>query len=289
MEEYQKLISRFKRGIPMGIGTVVTVRPRANLDFGQYSVLNNIRKWYPGLEKRRGMGKFHSDEIQDTVIQELTFTMALGTDENIEYDLLGEAGTWTNARDKAVCDNVFDDQTTVEARTDFDSGPLYDIERGLLAWEISSGKDPARTVLSAAIDLIARNPIFAPADPDAVGCITLSGKAWDTGSSAVTSDFARANNIDLGLASDDLIAQDGRAMGTPYTFDLNAAGIAVLQNLIDDTDTRDYADFWIINHNFDFSNVDQAPDTSSHDNDYEGITGTPAQHPKLRITVQGPA
>ena len=41
-------------------GGVITVRDAALIPFGGYSTMNNVKKWHPGIQKRRGMTLLHS-------------------------------------------------------------------------------------------------------------------------------------------------------------------------------------------------------------------------------------
>lgn len=41
-------------------GGVITTRDAALIPFGGYSVMNNVKKWHPGMQKRQGMLKLHS-------------------------------------------------------------------------------------------------------------------------------------------------------------------------------------------------------------------------------------
>lgn len=43
-------------------GGVVTVRDISLLEFGQFSVMNNVKKWHPGISKRGGMIPLHTEE-----------------------------------------------------------------------------------------------------------------------------------------------------------------------------------------------------------------------------------
>lgn len=55
-------------------GGVITVRDAALIPFGGYSVLNNVKKWHPGFQKRRGMEKLHSTSNMDYAISLYQFS-----------------------------------------------------------------------------------------------------------------------------------------------------------------------------------------------------------------------
>lgn len=43
-------------------GGVITFRDEPLLEFGQFSVMENVKKWYPGISKRGGMVRLHTEE-----------------------------------------------------------------------------------------------------------------------------------------------------------------------------------------------------------------------------------
>lgn len=63
MDQFQQ--RKFKIGEGRGgafDGGVITVRDEALLPFGGYSTMNNVKKWHPGIQKRRGMYALHNTD-----------------------------------------------------------------------------------------------------------------------------------------------------------------------------------------------------------------------------------
>lgn len=268
MEDYEKQIENARRASPFQ-GGVITVRPRASLASGQFSVLNNARKWYPGLEKRRGMDKFHSVEIEEP-----------GTPTPITITSCGEhrvvifGSSLANARagisDQLAASVLVNFGTSTEVLSDYSgfSGGTWTITRCFFHFDLSP-IPPASVFTSATFRNYSPSTGLKNQYQVYGGNINFICAA----PAGVEADFLAFDATPISGVEGGFIPIVGQLESVP----LNATGLTYLQGK-----AGGVANMFCREYDHDVLNVDQSPDTTNYDAEFTGLGwGVPAERPAL--------
>jgi len=275
MDTFRKQVAQLDVGAPQFRGGVVTVRPKALIPNGAFSVLQNVRGFHPGFKKRDGQTKLSTTselvtKIVKVPLYNTTAAYAMG------YDSIADA-VWANAQgggtgDLTVISTEGNNNCIVK-----ESGGTYTVGRTFLFFDLSRMKGVCS---SASLYIRLRNGTnlasviakkWTGTDPD---LNTSTDPFAEADFDAFSGDYSAA--VDLsGYSAEDYIEIPLDA-GTP---DLAVTDITAAQG---NTDTS--AIFAVVLTEYTHDDQNSAPDAAAtHDCNF--YVGTADKQPYLSLTM----
>jgi hypothetical protein len=282
MDTFQKRLSPLDIGAPQFRGGVVTVRPRALIPVGSFSVLNNVRGFHPGFKKRDGQSKLHTTSQFATKSVEIPAYNAGVSTYASSYDTVANA-VWATARDAATgSGNTISTEHNNNCIA-LEAGGTYTVGRTFLFFDLSrtggvvsaanlviklrNGTNLASIIVKRftgnAPDLNDSADITADADFDAIGY------------TPATDDYSSAFDLSTTGAAD-----------TWQTIPLNALALTDINAAIGETDYNS-CQFMVVLTEYAHDDQDSAPAAAAtHDCNF--YIATAANLPRLQLTMSTP-
>lgn len=248
------------RGGPFD-GGVITVRDAALIPFGGYSTMDNVKKWHPGMQKRRGMDKLHSTVEPGELIE--VNPVFDGYSQN-------QKSTWAVAR-TAPAQLVNNTGIGAFTRTlEFAPGSTTIIQRGWL--DFDNIVLPPGAIVSASLTLTSNSTLSYSGN----FTVVLSTKPFG---SLITADHASFTGLNLGVST----PMNNGIAGEQFVMPFTAAGLSYL-----DTTVRSsgQAGFMFTDYDYDYLNIPSA----GVDSRFIWRTvdhATPGDRPLLSIQMAG--
>ena len=239
MDTFEKRQGQIAAGLPVPFeGGSETVRPRAQVRFGGFSLVKNMRGWHPGMEKRKGDIKTNSEEYFVKSFASLDSGYGARNDNN-----------WNGVHDAATAAAVFGpNRNRIIVRTlQYNDGEddIYTLNRAWLSFDLSN---LSGTVTSVKLRLTKQQNINGAGATGGLTGPEIQIQEWTEGPAITVDDWDAFGGTNFGSASFKDGVVDEYESGD---ITMTAAGIAYIQSKLGDR-----ADLMLLENEYDAPDID---------------------------------